>query len=349
MRPRRYFYWYWPLLAGLLVLGLALALLVGSVAIAPRESARILLAHLLPGAGLPAAAVPGHDLILWQLRLPRVLCAALCGVCLSMSGAVMQGLFRNPLCDPYLLGIASGASAGAALSVLLHLDQAPLLLPAGAFLGGLVAVALVYALAGAGAHRRLDNVTLILAGVALSSFFTALTSLLTYLSDRADRDDLRKLVFWALGSLAQSRWEFLYVLAPLALLGALLLQLFARDLNALALGDLSARHLGLDPAFVKKLLLGCTTLLTATVVAFGGTIGFVGLVVPHAMRLLIGPDQRRLLPASALAGALFLLLCDTLARSLSAPAELPLGVVTALFGAPVFLYLLLAGRRRPVL
>jgi len=260
----------------------------------------------------------------------------------------MQGVFRNPLADPYLLGIAGGATAGVALAIFVGWSHVSLMLPVSAFIGGMLSVAVVYGISVAGPTRAMDNLVLILAGVALSALFGAVTSMLLYLSGERERSGI---VFWVMGGLSNADWSAVRLLVPVALLGVVLFRLFARDLNVLSLGDEQALHLGIMPANCKRLLLAVCTLMTAVAVSQSGTIGFVGLVVPHAARLVIGPDHRWLILASALAGASFLVFSDTVARVLIEPAELPVGIVTAIIGGPFFLFLLrkrLATSRRRV-
>ena len=318
-----------------LIAALLIGVAVGPVPIAPVESLKILL-------GLSDGGV--QESILLNVRLPRVLLGLLVGWVLSISGGVMQGIFRNPLADPYLLGIASGASAGAAAMIALGLDALPFALPAGAFLGAWLVVLIVYRV-GASASTphafRFDTYSLILTGVALAALFSAITSFFIF---TAQSEDLRKIIFWLMGGLGAPRWPYVAPLLIVAALGTVALLLFSRDLNALALGEPMARHLGVNPETLKKGLLLVVTLMTASAVAVAGTIGFVGLIIPHAMRLIVGPDHRRLLWASALAGAAFLVLCDTAARTVLAPSELPVGIITALWGAPFFLYLLKRSR-----
>jgi len=311
---------------------LAAATLIGAVAVGPvsiplEESLRLLFHP--DGSSL-------HGLIIHQLRLPRVILGFLVGLSLALSGGVMQGLFRNPLASPYVLGIASGASSGAAAVIALGF-RSPLALPLGAFLGGSLAVVLVYRLARTRAGRG-SGYGLILAGVALGAAFAAVTSFLIFLT-AGDRR-LSEILFWTMGGLGRANWRYIWALLPVASLGALLLQATARELNALALGEEGAQHLGIAPEQLKRLLLLITTLLTSTAVAFAGTIGFVGLITPHAVRLILGPDHRVLLPATALVGGIFLVWADAAARTVMRPAELPLGIITALIGAPFFLYLL---------
>ncbi len=288
----------------------------------------------------PFDADPTNRFILTQIRLPRVLLAALVGGALALCGAVMQGLFRNPLADPYLLGIASGATAGAALVIALHLDSSWGAVPVGALVGGVLAVAIVYRIAQT-RWAQLDTYALILSGVALAALFSAVTSFLLFYAGASQ--DARRVIFWILGGLGGAQWLYVLGLLGTLLIAGAVLVLFARDLNALALGEEMAAHLGIEPRHLRKVLLLAVTLLTAVAVAVSGTIGFVGLIVPHMLRLIVGPDHRLLLPASALGGAVLLVLCDALARTVLAPAELPIGIITALLGAPFFLFLL---RRR---
>ncbi len=311
--------------------GLAGFTLIGAVAVGPVSfpmgESLALLFHRDPGL---------HSLIIHQIRLPRVLLGFLVGLSLALSGGAMQGLFRNPLASPYVLGVASGSSAGAAAVIALGL-RGPLALPLGAFLGGSLAVVLVYRLAQTKAGRS-SGFGLILAGVALGAAFAAVTSFLIFLT-AGDRR-LSEILFWTMGGLGRANWRYVWALLPVVILGIIFLQASARELNALALGEEGAQHLGIEPERLKKILLGVTTLLTSTAVAFAGTIGFVGLITPHVMRLLLGPDHRALLPATALAGGIFLVWADAAARTVMRPAELPLGIITALIGAPFFLYLL---------
>ncbi len=306
----------------------------------------LLLGALAVGIALGAVPIslfdrdPTNLFILTQIRLPRVLLAALVGGALALCGAVMQGLFRNPLADPYLLGIASGATAGAALVIALRLDIYWGAVPLGAFLGGVLAVAIVYRIAQT-RWAHLDNYALILAGVALAALFSAVTSFLLFYAGASH--DARRLIFWILGGLGGAQWVYVFGLLGTLLVAGIIVLLFARDLNALALGEEMAAHLGIEPRHLRKTLLFAVTLLTAVAVAVSGTIGFVGLIVPHMLRLIVGPDHRLLLPASALGGAVLLTLCDAVARTVLIPAELPIGIITALLGAPFFLFLL---RRR---
>jgi len=308
--------------------------------------AGVLVLALLLGPGrLPAGEVWRHlvhpqpgasgTTIVHGLRLPRAVSGFLVGAALALAGGVMQGLFRNPLASPYVLGVAGGAAAGAA--GVIALGAAAWGIPLGAAAGAFLAVGLAWWLAS----PTRGELGLILVGVALGALFSSITGLILFFT-AGDRR-FQEILFWTMGGLWRtSGWE-VGVLAGVTGVGAGLLWLWGRRLNALALGEEGARHLGLHPRRLRGFLVGVATLLTATAVAFCGTIGFVGLITPHLMRLLLGPDHRVLLPAAALAGGVFLLAADTLARIALPPLELPVGIVTGLFGVPFFLYLV---RRR---
>lgn len=329
----------------LLMFVLWLSLALGPVSLPLGDTLRAALRLL----GVPLAAdasVQQAELILAQIRVPRTLLGLAVGMLLALCGVAMQGLFRNPLADPGLVGVSSGAALGAAVAIVggaafggLPEAFAPYLLSAFAFIGGLLVTALVYRL---GRRDGQTNVaTMLLAGIALTALAGAAIGLFTYLADDAT---LRTLTFWNLGSLNGASYARLWPLLLATLAVALWLPRRARALNALLLGESEARHLGFEVERLKRELVFCTALGVGAAVAAAGLIGFIGLVVPHLMRLLVGPDHRLLLPASALAGASLLLLADLVARLALAPAELPIGIVTALIGAPFFLYLLVRGR-----
>src|SRR5512139_387779 len=320
-------------LAALAAAAALLAFKTGPVPISWDELARVVTD--------PAArdALPAPSRILLDLRLPRVLLGLLVGAALAVSGTSFQALLRNPLADPYLLGLSGGAALGAVLVLVSGAAaSAPLLLPAAAVAGALAAVVAVWRLAaGAGA---LPPTSLILAGVVVSSFCSALVMFLASVSP-AGR--VQGALYWLMGSLASPPRDILAPVAVAVLGGTCALSLAGSRLNALSLGEETAAHLGVDVARTRALLFFAASLVTGAAVAAAGLVGFVGLVVPHALRTLVGADHRLLVPASALAGAAVLVLADTAARSVLPPAEVPVGVVTALFGAPFFLVLL---RRR---
>ncbi|MGN6096544.1 MAG: FecCD family ABC transporter permease [Bosea sp. (in: a-proteobacteria)] len=331
-------------LAGLSIACLLLAVVAigqGAIAISPGRVTAILWARL---AG-DATVFEGRDaLVVLNIRLPRVLLGLLVGAGLAVSGALMQGLFRNPLADPGLVGVSAGAGLAAAATIVLGdrflagtLMKLPFAaLPFGAFCGGLVSTLVLYLIATR--EGRTSVATMLLAGVALGALSGALTGLLAYLSD--DRQ-LRDLTFWSLGSLGGASWSKLSAVAPLILPLLLAMPLLARGLNGLMLGEAEAYHLGIPVQRIKALAILLVALADGASVASAGLIGFIGIVVPHLIRLSVGPDHRLLLPLSALGGAILLVAADIVARLIVAPAELPIGIVTAAIGAPFFLWLLL--------
>ncbi|MFB6166603.1 MAG: vitamin B12 ABC transporter permease BtuC [Haloarculaceae archaeon] len=271
------------------------------------------------------------ELIVHRVRLPRIALAAVVGFALAAAGTVMQGFFRNPMADPSIVGVSSGAAVGAVLTIALPL-AIPLGLQTAAFLGAIAAAFAVYLIATEGG--RTPVATLLLAGVAVQTFLGAAVSYLLLQSG----ESLRTAVYWLMGTLRAASWGQVEVTLPLTVLAFAALMAYARDLNVLLLGEVDAQTLGIEVERTKRVLLVLSSVVTAGAVAVAGVIGFVGLIVPHVMRLLVGPDHRILLPTSALAGATFLVITDTVART--GPAELPVGIVTAAVGAPFFLYLL---------
>ncbi|MDG2145310.1 MAG: iron ABC transporter permease [Porticoccaceae bacterium] len=285
--------------------------------------------------------------ILFDIRLSRICLAFLIGAILAISGAVMQGLFRNPLAAPSLIGVSSGASVGASIVIVLAgtwLQNNALLglsvVAVGAFVGSFLITLLVFRLSTSTLGTSVT--TMLLAGIAISALAGAVNSLLSYF---ADNEMLRQISIWQMGNLSTANWARVSVVAVVAVFVLVLFPRESKSLNALLLGESEARHLGIDVQRVKKKLILLTTLGIGTAVAVAGMIGFVGLVVPHMVRLLIGPDHRWLLPVSALAGGILLLIADTLARVIIAPVELPTGILTAILGAPFFIMLLIQQRR----
>jgi iron complex transport system permease protein len=277
-----------------------------------------------------------------RLRIARIVLGLLAGAALSVAGGVFQALLRNPLAEPYVLGVSSGAGLGAAVAIVTGLAAAGLwLLPGAAFVGGLASVLVVYALA-----RRPDGSvpmhSLLLSGVIVS---TVLGSILMFLVSAAESSELHSVIWWLLGNLQVFNWALLYIVGAVIVAGVTLAVLFSRDLNLLTLGEEPATHLGLSVERAKLGYLALASLITGAAVSACGLIGFVGLIVPHTVRLLVGPDHRRLLPVSALAGGALLVLADTVARTLIAPIEIPIGVVTASIGGPFFLFFLRRRRR----
>ena len=327
-----------PLLLGvvgvvLLIVAVAAGIVLGNVPVPLADSMAILARRLL---SLPVAQTwsPSMETIVVELRLPRVISALIVGTGLAVAGATFQGLLRNPLADPYVLGTASGAALGAAIGVLVPVQIAILgfgLVNLLAFGGALLAVAVVYRLSGGGGVGSMTSV--LLTGYAVGSLLAAGLAMAMYLAG----SNIRQIFFYLLGSFAQSSWPQLLIGLPVIVIGSGLIMARARSLNALLLGDEAAVHLGLDVKRERMILLALASLVTAAAVALAGLIGFVGLVVPHVVRLVVGPNARLVLPLSALFGASFLVLADLVARI---PGELPVGVITAIVGAPVFVVLL---------
>ena len=328
---------------GLAVVGAAgvLAAGIGSVSIPPSAVAKIL-ASKVPGLGVTFDGPASFDTILMQLRLPRIVLAGIVGSALGLSGAAYQGLFRNPLADPYLIGVASGAGLGATIVLVAGIQAAYLgvsLLPAAAFVGAIAAVTVAYLVARS--SEGLPLTTLILAGVAISFVASAMTTLLMI---RAG-PDLRPILSWLLGGLISAQWKHSVMVLPYLLPSALIILTYARVLNVMQLREEHAKQMGVNVERSKLLLIVAASLATAAAVAFTGPIGFVGLIAPHTVRLLWGADYRSLLPMAAILGAAFLILADLVARTVVSPSELPVGVVTAFFGGPFFLFLLRYRRR----
>lgn len=344
IRARR---WSGLIFAALTLLVAAVAIFsvgVGAVPIPPSRIVKL----VLHASADPASA--RDALVILNIRLPRTLLGLMVGAGLAVSGALMQGLFRNPLADPALVGVSAGAGLAAATIIVLGGGvlrslglPGPLpyaVLPAGAFLGGLAATLGLYLVATR--SGRTSVTTMLLAGIALGALTGAMTGLLVFASN--DRQ-LRDLTFWSLGSLGGASWTKVAATAPVILPVLLAVPFLGRGLNALVLGEAEAFHLGIPVERLKRAAILLVAVAVGAGVAAAGVIGFVGLVVPHALRLVIGPDHRRLLPSAALLGGALLVLADVAARLVVAPAELPIGIVTALVGAPIFLWLLLSGQR----
>lgn len=275
--------------------------------------------------------------IVWFLRLPRVILGGLVGAALTMSGVGMQAFTKNPLADPYVLGISSGASLGAVLIMIagVQLPFVGAAIPFGAFLGALISMILVYALASTG--NTVTPVRLILVGVAVSAMFSAFTNYIVYTAP--DDASVREATFWMLGGFGSAKWSDIPILAVLILPAFFIMMYFSKSLNAMLMGDHSAIILGVDLNLVRRMLIVVTALLTAAAVAVSGCIGFVGLVIPHLVRSVAGADHKKLLPVSALSGAIFMIWVDVGARMIHPPTEIPVGILTAFLGAPLFLWL----------
>jgi len=315
-----------------LVLSLAIGVLAGPIDLgvgAVLESAAARL-HV-PGAS--TSLTPTEEAILWEIRVPRVILAALVGAMLALAGATYQGVFRNPLADPYLLGVAAGAGLGATIAIAYLPDglRGQRALPVAAFVGGSVAVLLTYAV-GRSAKRERDAATLVLAGVTVAAFFTAWQTFV----QQQNSETLQQVYSWILGNIPSTGWSDVALILPYIAVAVVVILALRRVVDVLSLGDDEAASLGVDVRRVRLALVVAATLGTAAAVAVSGLIGFVGIIVPHAIRLLSGVGYRALLPLSVIIGAGFLVLADVVARTALSPAEIPLGVVTAFFGAPFF-------------
>jgi iron complex transport system permease protein len=329
-----------PALGVALAAVFTLSLGIGAVHVAPMQVTAILADRVL-SLDLGVDYTQQQELVLWNIRLPRVLMGMLSGAGLAVAGAALQGIFRNPLADPGLIGSSSGGAVGAVGVIML--GTAPLgsfTLPIAAFGGALLVTSLVYALSRHGG--RTEVVTLILTGVALNAIAFSAIGLMNFYATDAQ---LRSIVFWQMGSLGGSTWRVAMASAPFVLIAVALLLRTRHSLNLMMLGEREAFHLGLRTERVRMQVIGLSALASGAIVAAIGIVGFVGLVVPHLLRLAIGPDNRTLIPASALGGAVLLLLADLIARNILSPLELPLGIVTALVGGPYFLWLLHRTRR----
>lgn len=335
-------YWVFSALPlGILVLVILLSLAIGAVTISPARFSFVLQQLMT----LPQAEWSYETVIIWQLRLPRVLLAAAVGAALATSGAVLQGLLHNGLADSHVLGVTSGASLGASIAMLLGLRFAFLGLGAitsMAFMGSIVTLIIVISISRRIAGK--STLGLLLAGIAMSSFLSSLVSLIVYFSG----ERIHPLVFWLMGGFSARNWNHLFAIIPYLAGGYFLIYVYHRYLTAISLSDATAHNLGVNVEKVRLILLCCSALLTAASVAVSGGIGFVGLMIPHIGRIFVGHNYRLLLPTSALCGAIFLTVADLLARTLIRPTELPVGIITAMCGGPFFLFLL-ARRRKEVL
>jgi iron complex transport system permease protein len=278
-----------------------------------------------------------EERIILEIRMPRILAGALVGAALSAAGVVYQGIFKNPMADPYVLGVSAGAAVGASLAIVFRIGFTLFgvnTLPILAFAGSLVAVFVVYNISRVGS--RVPVTTLLLSGIAVSIFLSAIVAVLQVIAGKK----LHAVVFWLMGGFSGVVWEDVLAILPLIFIGTVIIYFFARDLNILSLGEETAQNLGVDVEKVKKVLLIFGSLVTAVAVSISGLIGFIGLMIPHITRIMIGPDHRVLLPTSIIVGASFLVVCDAVARVIVSPVELPVGVITALSGGPFFIYLL---------
>ncbi len=345
-RPEaRSFRLFFGLLLVLAFLTIMTSLLLGTVSISVPDSFRILGSRLpIIGSGISLEGLSSaQQTIVLDLRLPRTLMAFLAGMGLAVAGCIYQGIFSNPMADPYLLGVSSGAALGATMALFLPISSVIFSLSTTsvfAFGGALLVLLFVFTLAKG--RRKMDSLSLILAGVTINYFISALIALLMLFN----RKQLESVYFWTLGSFKDSRWGMIGLTAIVLVVVFVILYRHSRALNLIMLGEDQAKSLGVSTERVKKLLLGAASLLVAVIVANCGIIGFVGLIIPHGARMLVGPDHKRLLPFSLVLGGVFMLVSDTLARSLIPNMEISVGIITSLFGVPFFLLLLLKNRRQ---
>ena len=328
-------------LAALLLGGILISALVGQLAVTPAE----VVGSLVRAAGIPNAWAPSDPIVestLWVVRFPRIVMALAVGAALAAAGAVMQAVFGNPLAEPGVVGVSAGAALGAATAIVLGLTAyGDFLVALPAFAGGLLATLLVYLVSRA--NGRTEVVTLLLTGIAVNAFAGAGLAFVLFSASSANREQI---IFWQLGSLGGSLWREVLIVAVVAVAGVIVATLLGRRYDVLALGERNARHLGIDVEQLRLISVVLVALLTGVAVAFVGIIAFVGLVVPHVVRMLLGPSHRSLIPVSAIGGATLLLYADLLARNLAPGAELPIGLLTSLVGGPFFFFLLWRQRRR---
>jgi iron complex transport system permease protein len=322
-----------------LILTITFAITVGPMQISPLDAYKIIIKNIpFIGDLVRGGSSSIEEVIILQVRLPRILAAAIVGIALAVSGVVLQGLLRNPMADPYVIGISSGASLGASFVIAFGIGFSffGLLysIPLVAFVTALGTVLLVYTISRTG--QGVPMLTLLLVGIAVNSFLLAIEAIIRLLSGEA----IHAIMAWILGSLTTSNWNYLIMVLPFIIIGITVTYVFARDLNIILLGEEQAHHLGVNTERLKRIMLASVSLMTAAAVSISGIIGFIGLIIPHMARILVGPDHRILIPASALAGAIVLILCDTVARTIISPAELPVGIITSLLGCPFFVYLL---------
>jgi len=318
-------------LMALLIFAIGIAITFGAYKISIFDVYRIVLAHVSPFSDL-SNVTKLHNTIVWELRIPRVLLAVIVGTALATAGAVFQGCFRNPLVEPYILGISSGAAFGAAMGIVF--SDFLLSVQLSAFIFGALAVAMAYFLARV--RQETPIVTLILAGVIIGSIFSAMVSILKYIASDAA---LREIVFWLMGGFYYATWNDVFLLAPIIIPCFLVMWALGWKLNILSMGDDEARALGVNPEKYKFVLITLATLVTSLAVSTVGIIAWVGLMMPHATRMMLGPDHRYVIPAAAMLGGSYLLVCDTMARTLTS-AEIPVGIITSILGAPYLFYLL---------
>ena len=327
------------LMSILLVFSIVIFVNVGTANVSISDTFKIILSHIpIINKYIDITDISDSYInIIWKIRLPRVLLGVLVGSSLSVAGAAFQGMFKNPMADPFVIGISSGAALGATLGIVSGLSINILGMSSitiFAFLGALLSVFLVYNIARV--NQKIPITTLLLSGVAVGQLFTAMMSLIMLLYD----NNMQKIIYWTMGGLSAKGWDPVVKLSLPLILSMLALGLFSKELNILLLGEDSAKSMGINVEKTKRYIIILGSFMTALVVSVSGIIGFVGLIIPHSVRLIFGPDYKMLIPSSALMGAIFMIFADSIARTIISPTEIPVGIITALFGAPFFIYLL---------
>jgi iron complex transport system permease protein len=317
---------------------------MGAANITPYKVLNVILKSLpVAGKYINGNVSNTHFLIIFMVRLPRIIMASLVGMGLGVVGGTFQSLFKNPMADPYILGISSGAALGAALAIVIRIPGLAgnlSITTIFAFIGAVCTTILVYSIAQV--KGKVATINLLLAGSAVSFLMSSLISIIMVFN----QEEVNKIVFWMMGSFNASSWKNIFIVAPIVIIGAAVIYFFYRDFNLMLVGEDNAKSLGVETEKLKKLIIIISSMIIAVCVSFSGIIGFVGFLVPHMVRIIFGPDNKALIPFSALGGAIFLLLADTAARVLVPPAELPVGAVTALIGSPYFIYLLIKMKKR---
>ena len=326
-----------------LILLMSIAIMLGAANIDLRKAIDIIFSKIpfINGCFSGDSISKGEVLILWKLRIPRVIIAAIIGAGLSSVGAVFQGVFKNPMADPFVLGVSSGGALGATIAIILEsqLIVSSLFIPIFAFAGALITIVIIFIITHL--SKMQDIYTLLLAGVAINSFSAACISMLIFMN----YDEINKIILWNMGTLAGASWQQIALCLPFVLIGIIIFLIFRRELNAFLLGDEHAQSFGISVKLLQKILIIISALIIGVIVSMFGIIGFVGLIIPHITRLIMGSNYKVLLPFSIIYGAAFLVFCDTVARLIILPSEMPVGSITAVFGAPFFVFLLVKNRR----
>ena len=322
-----------------LLLSIAFFATVGSANIAVIDTVRIVMSKIpIINRYIDISDIPKtHQIIILNIRIPRVLLGVIVGASLSSVGTVFQGMFKNPMADPYVIGISSGAALGAGIVIITgaRLESIPVsMITLGAFIGSVLTTFMVYLISRV--KNKVPVTTLLLSGIAIGQFLTAILSFFMVIYTK----DMQKIIYWTLGSFSGKGWDELLPIAIPILTLLIVLNFFSRDLNVLLLGEESAQNLGIEVEKVKVLMLLICSTITAIAVSVSGIIGFVGLIIPHIVRLIVGPDHRILMPSAILVGGIFMIFADSIARTIISPTEIPVGIITALFGGPFFIYLL---------